>query len=211
MTSITDRKATKAKEATAALYTKARKTAALTALSAAHDEKILGRSRLRSEIEAVLRDKLIELELKESRAANEALAEGLSKTAIGRAMGTSDWGTIEEVLARTAEDVPLEEYVIDPLASRYSFDAEANTLTVTFTGEIWTKACWELDWDERMALSLGLNVAEFEIGYQANGRPILKPTTPNFLPDHGNNHPVVTAVLRNDAEAVEWLEGAVGK
>lgn len=76
--------------------------AKLDALAAIHLQRVHQKSSRRLQIETQVREALDALQTRESLAANEALALGVSKTKIGRAMGTSNWDTLSAVLARTA-------------------------------------------------------------------------------------------------------------
>jgi hypothetical protein len=71
----------------------------LDALSAIHLQRVRQRAALRLQVEAQLRDALHGLEIRESRAANHALSLGVTKTDIGRAIGTSNWETLRKLLS----------------------------------------------------------------------------------------------------------------
>jgi hypothetical protein len=189
-------------------YAKALRTASLKTVEAAHADKIAGRSKLRLDIEEMLRDRLIDLELKESRAANEALAAGASKTAVGRAMGTANWQTIEAVLARTAGDVPTEKRVIDPLDERYSFDAEGKTLTVTLDDETLAAMvdAWG-DWDEWSAKHAGIDRETFTVTPGVDGRPVFTSTSARLI-DGLKWHLTIKWMdeVANDNQAREYVE-----
>lgn len=131
-----------------------------------------------------------------------AADEGANPTQIARKMGASR-NTVYDIIKRRPEKAA--SIILDPLAERYQLDGD--TLTVTLDGEDWAKACWEMEWDERQALGLGLNVATFEVGKAWNGAPSLKPISPDFLPEHGNRHPVVAWMQRDHSQAVAWVDG----
>ena len=92
--------------------------AELDLLAAVHLEKVRAKAVLRATIEAQLADALNDLSIKESQQANRALASKVTKTDIGRALGTANWETIESVLARTAGDLTAADF--DPRNKRYT-------------------------------------------------------------------------------------------
>lgn len=69
-----------------------------------HEEYIDARRRLRKEVEARFEADLLTIRVRESMAANKAIQLGVAKTTVGRAFGTSDFNTINERLALTAEE-----------------------------------------------------------------------------------------------------------
>jgi hypothetical protein len=74
--------------------------AALDLLAAAHLAKVKAKATLRATIEAQLASALNDLAVKESEQANRALIVGVKKADIGRAIGTTNWDTLQAVLAR---------------------------------------------------------------------------------------------------------------
>lgn len=72
----------------------------LSVLRRVHEELALKRTTLRAQIEERLQDELNSVYLRRAQAASECLSAGISKTKIGRAMGTSDWKTITDILAQ---------------------------------------------------------------------------------------------------------------
>lgn len=188
-------------------YVTAYRAATLQGLAEAHTNKIEGRARLRTEIEAVLRDRLIDLELKESIAANEAIAAGASKTAVGRALGTANWQTIEAVLARTAGDIPTEARVIDPLDERYFFDTEGTTLKLQLDDETLTALidAWEEDWDVWGAKHAGSDREAFTVTPRASdGRPRFTAVGANMM--NGRWNLAQKWFEKNEDEAREYVE-----
>src|SRR4051812_39193138 len=85
----------------------------LKAVAEAHEEVLNARRLLRAQIEEEFEKRFDDLLRKRSRAANAALANGVSKSRVGRAMGTTNWPQINEVLALTEEEHAVET------ASRY--------------------------------------------------------------------------------------------
>lgn len=69
-----------------------------------HEDVIAARRTLRRRIEEEFAKEIDGLLRKRSRAANEALAAGVPKTRIGRALGTSNWSTIQEILDLTRDE-----------------------------------------------------------------------------------------------------------
>lgn len=108
--------------------------AALRVLSKAHEDEQLSRLRIRAEIEAAYEQKLYDLRLQKSKAARYALEKGATKTAVGRAMGTSSFNTIQALLALSE---PVTAYVPQ---SPYEYDAVSKTLRVHW---------FEYDWPGR--------------------------------------------------------------
>lgn len=82
-----------------------------------HEEVVAARRTFRKRIEEQFAKEIDGLLRKRSRAANEGLAAGIPKSRIGRALGTSDWGTITDILALTADEfdpaVPTGQSVSD--------------------------------------------------------------------------------------------------
>lgn len=103
--------------------------AELDLLTAVHLEKVKAKAVLRATIEAQLADALNDLSIKESQQANRALDAKITKTDIGRALGTANWQTIEAILARTAGDLTASDF--DPLNERYSVEGDQIRVTLT--------------------------------------------------------------------------------
>lgn len=103
--------------------------AELNLLSEMHVEHMKAKAVLRSQIQAQLTDALADMEIKKSQQANKALAAKVTKTDIGRAIGTSNWETIEAFLARTARDFTAADF--DPLNKRYTWEGERIRVTLT--------------------------------------------------------------------------------
>lgn len=94
--------------------------AELDLLAAVHMEKVKAKAVLRATIEAQLADVLNDLSIRESQQANRAFAVKVTKTDIGRALGTANWETIEAVLARTAGDLTAAD--MDPRNKTFALE-----------------------------------------------------------------------------------------
>ena len=107
--------------------------AALDALAAIHLEKVSSRAAMRLHLEAQLRGALNDLELRESRAANDALASNVTKTDIGRAIGTANWNTLHSVLDRIGvlAQEPLDDCREPRLVDRESATTASHHLDAT--------------------------------------------------------------------------------
>lgn len=86
-------------------------------LGALHRDYIMERATIRERIQREYEAQLQKLMILKSQAANEAIRAGVAKTDIGRAVGTSNWETINELLSLTAGDwavkdatIPFDEY-----------------------------------------------------------------------------------------------------
>lgn len=114
--------------------------AELDLLAAIHEEKVMGRAVIRRRIEAELRDALNDLELKESAQANKCMALKVTKTDIGRAVGTANFDSINAMLARTSLDVAPERFIDE--VTRFTFsrseDGHDNIIVkVNMAGQDW--------------------------------------------------------------------------
>lgn len=69
-----------------------------------HEEVITSRRLLKRRIEEEFAKQMDGLIRRRSRAANAAIAAGVPKTRVGRALGTSDWSTISDILSMTASE-----------------------------------------------------------------------------------------------------------
>jgi hypothetical protein len=65
-----------------------------------------------------------------SQIANKALAAGISKTKIGRAMGTANWGTVNEVLGLAGTPAITADEVSGVRGDGWSYDQETLVLTL---------------------------------------------------------------------------------
>lgn len=74
-----------------------------------HAELAMKRSTLRAQVEKELESRLNAILRRRSRLANECVAAGISKTKVGRAMGTSDWKTISSILAITRDEFETDQ------------------------------------------------------------------------------------------------------
>lgn len=123
-------------------YTPAQK-AAIGLLQQVHMEKVQARATLKMQIEAAFKDSLVDIGIRESQAANAALAAGITKTDIGRAMGTANFETIKAVLARTAGDLTAADFM-PAETQRFVLVTPPEGLTpakirVTMEGDDWEK------------------------------------------------------------------------
>lgn len=132
----------------------------LIALAEAHEEVMTAKRLLRAQIEAEFEKRFDDLLRKRSRAANAALAAGVSKSRVGRAMGTTNWPQINEVLALTET-----ERVTEQTADRYligdgwSFDTETLTFELTAWRHRHTKKI------EKRTLTVPMHKVEVMDGY----------------------------------------------
>src|SRR4051812_11184516 len=79
----------------------------LNALGDVHKEKVNRRADMRREIEAAYEAKLYELKLQEASLMVKGLDAGLPKSVLGRAIGTTDWKTIQDMLDLGRQMVPV--------------------------------------------------------------------------------------------------------
>lgn len=107
-------------------------SAKLEQLAGVHKAHVIAKAELRQQIEMALRDKLGDYELRKSRLMNELATMGAAKTDLGRAIGTANWDTIQNLMARTAED-----YAIDQEAATSLWSREGDTVTVRLVAEPW--------------------------------------------------------------------------
>lgn len=191
--------------------------AALALIEEIHQEHVNAKATLRREIEQAFDDRMTDREIKKSLAMNAALAMGVAKTDIGRAIGTSNFETIKNLLARTAGDATLEDLVIDPLSERYTFTPATGDsgprLTVTLDGAELETALRRAGWDNPVQAAeygLGkLGTAEFEWFLRADMSHYLRPLTETSTAGmHYNAHPVVRWLddsTEHTAEATDYL------
>jgi len=71
---------------------------ALVTVHELHVKRVGHKARLKLRLEEMLRAELADMKDAEAEAARHALALGVSKTAIGRAVGTANWNTIQAIL-----------------------------------------------------------------------------------------------------------------
>jgi hypothetical protein len=105
----------------------AQQQAKLNELTQVHAAKITFAAELRSRIEAELAQKGRDYELRESRLMNEAVALGVPKTVVGRAVGLANWNVLAAKYALTAD-----EYIAEPVAEQFVVDTQLSTLTVNW-------------------------------------------------------------------------------
>lgn len=70
----------------------------LNALNAQHKEEINARAEMRAAIEAEYQTKLRDYRLRKAVLMIEGMDAGIPKSALGRAIGTTDWKTIQDML-----------------------------------------------------------------------------------------------------------------
>lgn len=92
-----------------------RQEALLQQLMEKHHEIMTERRFGMLEAKRALEAKLEGMRREESRLANRALEAGLSKTRIGRAVGTSNWHTVAELLDLTGDERKAEQEIADKL------------------------------------------------------------------------------------------------
>lgn len=120
--------------------------AALDMLARVHMDKVQTKAVIRARIEADLREAVNDLELKESYAANVAFGLKVSKTDIGRALGTANFTTITDCLGRTAHDAVVADFVpVDPMSEAIAWDADARMFTVTIPDGTASRYTTDLD------------------------------------------------------------------
>lgn len=93
-----------------------------------HAEIALKRSTLRAQIERELEKQMTALYARQSRQANTCINAGVSKTKVGRAIGTADWATIKRVL-----DLTANEFVPEPVEGQ-SISADYELLDLDVDG-----------------------------------------------------------------------------
>lgn len=96
----------------------------ITALTDTHKERIVGRAEIRARIEAEFEVQLQGIYLREAALAAEAYEKGVPKSRIGRAVGTTDWKTVEQLLAdgvrmRPEAPRPAFEWTVGPSFGEY--------------------------------------------------------------------------------------------
>lgn len=70
----------------------------LAALNDVHRQKIVGRAEIRAKIEAQFEAQMYDLKLQEASLMIQGQDAGLPKSVLGRAIGTTDWATIQHML-----------------------------------------------------------------------------------------------------------------
>jgi hypothetical protein len=86
---------------------------ALDEVSRIHVEERLAKATVRREVEEQYRERLQGIRYRKSLAANRAVAGGVSKSAVGRALGTTSYNTVAAVLAVAADAVVSEPPVFE--------------------------------------------------------------------------------------------------
>lgn len=152
---------------------------ALSKLETIHDEYMDSKRNIRREIEARFEAELMKIRVRESMAANEAIKAGASLTKVGRAMGTSDWRTIQDRLALTAEEFAVKQevpsWVID-------WDAKTGVLN------------W-FEWDgERTEGPLDIVIAEDPEEFSIKGVRY----TPSYNEYDNKDNPLVQVLAANE-------------
>jgi hypothetical protein len=164
--------------------------ASLSKLASIHDEYIDARRTIRRQIEQKYEQELFKIRMRESLAANEAKKAGASLTKIGRAIGTSDWRTIQDRLALTADDFIEKESI-----PSFVFDRDAMTVTINW----WE---WEGErFEEPMVLPMAPERDEY-------GQP-----TGMLVPDHvakeWPDHPLTRLFLAGDWAPFDAFESEI--
>lgn len=98
---------------------------AIDLLAAKHQQIAVGRSEIRARLERQIEHEMNLLYIEESQLANKALNLGVSKTRIGRSIGTSHWPSIQSVLELAKPAEVVAEQVWRP----WEYDAAARTVT----------------------------------------------------------------------------------
>ena len=98
-------------------------TMRLDAVRRLHVTKMQRRAELAESIRKEYERQLIECEVAESRAANEAVFAGVTKKDVAQALGIGNWHTFKEILAMTVLDV---EVSIQPV----TWHPESRTVTI---------------------------------------------------------------------------------
>ena len=104
-------------------------------IAAVHDEHerfMAAKAGLRRELERRLKEELFKHEYAQSVAANKAVAGGVSKTAIGRAIGNMNWDSIKACLELSAEMFDESK----PGSSLQFFANDDNTVSVKWEGYV---------------------------------------------------------------------------
>lgn len=100
------------------------------------------REQFEREFEALLR--------RQSKQANRCIAQGIPKTKVGRALGTSDWGTIAGVLSLTREEIRQDEQVavantVEGPNGDWTYHPDTKILVVHHWRENGTMGRWRQD------------------------------------------------------------------
>lgn len=103
----------------------------LTLLEQKNREIKIHRLELKARLEEMLQKEASLLSVEQSQLANRAYVAGVSKTRIGRAMGTTNWNTVNDVLALTNPDWQQPEEVDEVRGEGWSFDRSTGRLTLT--------------------------------------------------------------------------------
>lgn len=165
--------------------------AKLDAVSKARQAYLIAKSTLESRLREQMRIELMNLQTQVDIAIRLAYESGESKSAIMRAMGTKDYGTMQQSLERTQGVADIVG--VDPLDSVYEIDGRKLYVRYVNHG------------------SQGYNgSAEFEIKKLDNGSILLMANTPLWNEDYTKRNDAV-AVLdgKSDGEyyeeAVKWI------
>lgn len=112
----------------------ARISAAITAI---HTEHMAQRANMRAEIERMFEEKLYNTKLEKAKLMVEGLEAGISKTKLGRLIGTSDWNTVQEMLELGRRMRPEETTVNMNCrwGSHHSFGPESNVYWLEVDGD----------------------------------------------------------------------------
>lgn len=127
-------------------------------LAAIHSDYVLAKANLRAEIEAAFQQKLRDFELRESRAMNEALNEGVAKSTISQIVSVTNWNSLSDKFALTAD-----EFYEEP---------EVPQIEVEFNG---VKGMFKLNWTEWEGVRTEYNpqvMMAFDEFARARGGPV---------------------------------------
>ena len=158
-----------------------------------------------------------------------AFVAGIPKRQIGiLGLGTSSPSTVAESLARTDAAGPVPRLLAaslgagtgnrnDPTAynpfapepDRYT-STGPGTFRVQLRDRTLNAACKAGDWDVAQVVELGFDSASFKLDTAPNGNRFVSTITADFMPEHGQRHPVVQwlRVPDNAAEALAWAVAA---
>jgi hypothetical protein len=158
-------------------------------------------------VEAEIADYLLELDLE----LRQGLEAGIPKSRLYQdGLGTKSSSALEESLERTATIArTLAAQGDDDLGDgRYRWGS-SGLLAVTLDGLEFDAACAALGWSADVASRLGLDSAQFRVGTRAYDgvTRFLDPQVADWLPEHGNRHPIVTWAQTDahESEAIDWV------
>jgi hypothetical protein len=158
-------------------------------------------------VEAEIADYLFDLDLE----VRQGLEAGIPKSRLYQdGLGTKSSSALEESLERTATIARTlaAQGDDDPGDGRYRWDS-SGLLAVTLDGPELDAACAALGWSPEVASRLGLDSAQFSVGTRAYDgvTRFLDPQVADWLPEHGNRHPIVAwaQIDAHESEAIDWV------